>query len=89
MISSQFSRASLEESEDPRMWELGRKLDAAFAEITSEYGGSNCSDIAGVDWSDRDQVKEYYQGENSTKGRCGEVVGRTAQVLGELLDEAT
>ena len=86
-ISSQCSRGSLEEKESPQLFKLGHLLDVAFTDITREYGGKDCTDIARVDWMDADQVKQYYQGENSRKHHCSRVVGETARALGEIIDQ--
>ncbi|MGC1404672.1 MAG: C-GCAxxG-C-C family protein [Thermodesulfobacteriota bacterium] len=87
-ISSLYSRGNLEEKEHPRMWRLSYKLTKKFEELTKPYGGVDCSDIARVNWSDKEQTKEFY---NSPEGRrqiCLELVGDTAYALGEILDQA-
>jgi C_GCAxxG_C_C family probable redox protein len=87
-ISSLYSRGNLEEKEDPNMWRLSHKLAKKFEELTREFGSSNCSDIARVNWSDREQVKEFYNQPDSRHQYCIKVVEDTAFVLGELLDQA-
>ena len=87
-ISSLYSRGNLEEKEHPRMWRLSYKLTKKFEELTKPYGGVDCSDIAQVNWSDKEQTKKFY---NSPEGRrqiCLELVGDTAYALGEILDQA-
>ena len=59
MISSIYSRANLEEKEDPRIWALSKKFMKEFEKLTESFGGINCCDIARVDWNDRDAVKAY------------------------------
>lgn len=88
-ISSLYSRGSLEEKEDPRMWRLGRQLNERFEELTRAYGGVNCSDIARVDWSDRKQTREFYNNPDSRWHCCLQVVEETAFALGEILDAET
>lgn len=87
LISSLYSRASLEDTESPKMWKLGHMLDERFSEITARFGGKLCRDIAGVDWNDRDQVKEFYTNKDSNRKYCLQVVQETAQALGEILEQ--
>ena len=87
-ISSLYSRGNLEDKEDPNMWRLSHKLAKKFEELTREFGSSNCSDIARVNWSDREQVKEFYNHPDSRHRHCIKVVEDTAFALGEILDQA-
>ena len=87
MISSIYSRASLEEKEDPRLWSLSAKFLREFERLTESYGGMNCRDIARVDWHDRDAVKAYYGDPASRRQECTRLVGEAAEALGSLLDE--
>lgn len=86
LISSLYSRGTEDERESPEMFRLGQMLNAAFEEITREYGSKNCADIVGVDWSDRDQVRAFYQDPDSPRVHCRRIVGETARALGELID---
>lgn len=86
LISSLYSRGSVDERESPELFRVGRMLDAAFEEITREYGGKECAKIARVDWTDRDQVRAFYQGPDSRRDHCRRVVGETARALGELIE---
>lgn len=86
-ISGQCSRGSLSEEESPRMFKLGHMMDQAFSEITEEFGGKDCSDIARVDWLDQESVKEFYQGPTSRKKYCQQVVGEAAYALGEIIEK--
>lgn len=87
MISSLYSRSSLEEKEDPRMWLLSHKFMKKFEELTREYGSINCSDIAQVNWRDREAVKKYYTDPQGRRQICVRLVGEAAHFLGELLEE--
>ena len=86
-ISSQCSRGTVTDDESPRMFKLGHMLDQAFTEITREYGGKDCSQIARVDWNDAEKIKEYYRGPDSRKHHCQRVVGETARALGEIIEQ--
>ncbi len=87
MISSIYSRGSLAEKENPRIWGAGNKFLKKFEEMTAPYGSMNCRDIAGVDWKDREAVSEYYNNPESRRTICTELVGEAAFVLGELLEK--
>ncbi len=86
-ISSLYSRGNLEENEHPRMWRLSAALNKKFEELTSPFGGVNCSDIAGVDWSNKGQIKEFYTNPNGRWRYCLQLVGDTSFALGEILDQ--
>jgi len=87
LISSQYSRGTADEKEDPRMFKVGHMLDVAFEEITREFGGKECSKIAQVDWMDRDQVTAYSESPDSRRKYCREIVGETARALGEIIEK--
>lgn len=85
MISQIYSRSTPEEKESPKMWTDSYKLVKRFKELTKECGGINCRDIARVDWSNKEEVKEYYNDPNSRRQLCIKLVGESAQALGGLL----
>jgi hypothetical protein len=55
--------------------------------ILSASRKSICRDIAGVDWKDKEAVKDYYANPESRRKICTRLVGEAAAILGELLDE--
>jgi len=87
MISSIYSRASLDEKEDPRIWGLSKKFMREFETLTESFGGINCRDIARIDWRDRDAVKAYYADPDSNRKECIRLVGEAAHALGRLLEQ--
>lgn len=87
-ISSLYSRGNLAEKEHPQMWRLSHKLNKKFEELTKPFGGVNCSDIARVNWSDKEQTKEFYNSPDSRLHHCLQLVEDTASALGEILDQA-
>ena len=87
MVSSLYSRGTLEERESPKMWKLGHLLDKRFSEITGKFGGKLCRNIARVDWNDRGQVKNFYEGQDGRRTYCLQVVEETARALGEILEQ--
>jgi C_GCAxxG_C_C family probable redox protein len=86
MVSSMYSRGNLDEKENPRIWALSSKFLKKFEELTESYGSMDCRDIAGVDWKNRDEVKEYYSNPDSKHRICIKLVGDAAFILGELLE---
>ena len=87
-ISSLYSRGNLGDKEHPRMWRLSYKLSKKFEELTREFGGMDCRDIAQVNWSDKEQTKEFYTNPEGRRKHCIQLVGETAYALGEILDQA-
>ena len=87
LISSIYSRGNLDEKENPRIWALSSKFLKKFEEMTEPYGGMDCRDIAGVDWKNKDAVKEYYKNPESNRRICIKLVGEAAAILGELLEQ--
>ncbi|MBU0960782.1 MAG: C-GCAxxG-C-C family protein [Proteobacteria bacterium] len=86
VVSTLYSRGNLEDRENPRVWGLSHNLVSKFEKLTECHGGSNCRDIARLDWHDRDAVKDYYSDPNSRRKYCIELVGDFTLFLGELLE---
>ncbi len=87
MISSIYSRASLEEKEDPRIWAVSKKFMKEFEKMTKPFGGINCSDIARVNWSNPLAARKYYKDPDSNRKECIRLVGEASYVLGKLLEK--
>jgi len=86
-VSALHSRGSLEGRENPRMWGVGQKLVKQFEQLTEEFGGNTCKDIAHVNWNDRDSVKTYYSGSDSRRELCIKLTGDFAYNLGIILEK--
>lgn len=87
MISGMYSRSSLDEKENPRMWSLSQQFIDEFEKITKKHGGTNCRDIARVNWQNRKEVKDFYFNPEGRKQYCIKLVGDSAFLLGELIDQ--
>ncbi len=87
VLGTMYSRSSLDGKENPRMWNATKIVMKNFQDLTDEYGGINCCQIARVDWMERDQVKDFYGNPESRRQHCVRVVGETARALGELLEQ--
>jgi C_GCAxxG_C_C family probable redox protein len=88
-LSSMYSRGTLDEKENPVMWEAGGRLVRKFEELTAPHGGVRCLDIARVDWKDPAAAKEFRTNPESRRKICVQLVGDVAQALGELIDQQT
>ncbi len=69
------------------MWKLSHAMVDRFAEICRPYGGTDCSDIARVDWRDKESVREFYRNPDSCRKNCIRVVRETAASLHDLVSE--
>ncbi len=69
------------------MWKISHQMVMKFAEITRQYGGSNCADIAGVNWKDRASVQLFYQDPDSNRRNCVKVIRETSDYLYTLITE--
>ncbi len=86
-VSALHSRGTLEDKENPRMWGASHKVIKQFDLLTEAYGGRNCRDIAHINWSDRDEIKNYYSNPDSTRKDCIKLVGDLAYSLGVILEK--
>jgi len=84
-VSSLHSRGNLGEKENPRVWGVSNKLIQQFNQLTEPYGGTDCKDIARINWSNHDEVKNYYSNPESTRKDCVQLVGDFAFALGKIL----
>ncbi len=69
------------------LWRSSSSMIKAFSDITAVYGGTNCSDIARVDWTDIEQIKRFRKSPDSRRKECKKVIGETTRRLIELLDQ--
>jgi len=86
-VSSLHSRGNLNDKENPRLWGVSNKLIREFDQLTEPFGGRNCCDIAKVNWSDREEVKEYYSNPDSQRKECIRLVGDFSFSLGKILEK--
>ena len=66
---------------------MSHKFIREFEKVTREYGGTDCRDIAKMDWQDKEMVKQFYSNPESRRKICMQLVGDTAFMLGKLLEE--
>ncbi|MBU1274818.1 MAG: C-GCAxxG-C-C family protein [Proteobacteria bacterium] len=87
-VSARYSKSSPDEQDNANMWRLSFKLSKAFDKMCQPHGGTNCAEIARVDWRDRDQVKSFYGQPDSRRQICTRLTGDLAAYLGEILEKA-
>ena len=69
------------------MWMLSYRMVRQFDRICKEYGSTDCRDIAGVNWKDRDSVHEFYKNPDSGRKNCVKVIRATSEYLHDLVNE--
>ncbi len=79
-----FSRSREEEDENPLMWKYSQKFMRSFKE---RIGGGSifCRDLIGVDWKDKEQVKNFHS--SGKYKECLRFTGEAARLLGEMIDQ--
>jgi len=87
LISSLYACGSLNEKDDPRMWRLSYKFAKRFESIAENYGGTNCREIARVNWFDKEAAIEFHANPDSRRMICAELVGELAYALGEIIEK--
>lgn len=70
-----------------QMCSVSRAMMQKFVEIAEPYGGINCSDIAGVDWNDREAVQYFRKNPDSSRQNCVKVIKETSNCLYDLITE--
>jgi len=68
---------------DMRIWKYSGTFMKRFKEEVTG-GKLLCRDIAGVNWRDRDQARKFHEGEKFRS--CQALAGKTAKIIGELLE---
>ena len=86
LLGSVMGRGEPAGKDDPVMWKSAYVLYKRFEnEVAAEWDSVNCGDIAGVDWKDKEQTRDFYKGE--AKFKCADNTGKTARILGEVLEK--
>ncbi len=66
------------------MWNLSYKMVKEFSRICADYDTTDCKDIAGVNWKDRDSVHHFYKDPDSGRKNCVKVIRETSRYLYDL-----
>ncbi len=86
VIGLNFGRPKSGKEADTRMWKTSSIFIKRFKEEVTE-GKLLCREIAGVDWRDRDQVTQFHEGKGYRS--CQVLAGRTARIIGDLLEQSS
>ena len=70
-----------------QMCSLSYAMIQKFSEITAPHGSIECSDIAQVDWKDKEAVHIFRTNPDSTRKNCVRVVRETSNALYDLITE--
>jgi C_GCAxxG_C_C family probable redox protein len=80
-----YGRSEPGHQTDVRMWKHSRMFMKRFRNEVTD-GKILCRDLVNVDWTDFNQAKSY-QGSDKFE-YCLMLTGRTAKLIGEILDKA-
>jgi C_GCAxxG_C_C family probable redox protein len=69
------------------MWKISHKMVTQFAEICQPYGGTNCANIARINWKNHAAVLNFYKNPQSTRKNCVYVIRETSNFLYDLITE--
>ncbi|WPD21981.1 MAG: C-GCAxxG-C-C family protein [Candidatus Electrothrix aestuarii] len=70
-----------------QMCSISYAMIQKFSEITEQHGSIECSDIAQVDWKDKEAVQNFRTNPDSTRKNCVRVVRETSNTLYDLITE--
>jgi len=88
VIGYTLGKTSVKTRDHRMMWKLSYKMVKRFEKICQEFGGTDCSDIARLDWKDHAAVKQFYKGgPDSNRKNCYQVIRATALALHDLISE--
>jgi C_GCAxxG_C_C family probable redox protein len=63
---------------------VSQEMVHTFTQMTQQYGGICCSDIAAVDWQDPEAVERFRKDPQSTRRHCVHVVKETSACVYDL-----
>jgi C_GCAxxG_C_C family probable redox protein len=81
-LGSVLGKEKPEQSDDPLLWKACARF---YRRFQKEVGSINCRDITGVDWSDPEQTRAFYQGDGVAQ--CAANTGKAGRILGEMMDQ--
>ena len=85
-LGSILGKGEPSDRDDPKMWKACFEFYKRFeTEIAGPWGSVECSKITGVDWRNRDQVRQFYKGED--RFTCADNTGKAARLLGVSLEK--
>jgi len=86
VIGDLFGRAGPEEIEDGRLGPTARVMYKRFRQMLEELRGTTmCSGASRTNWLDPEDVQAFKV--DGRRERCAEIVGSTAELLGQVIIE--
>ena len=80
-----LGKTAPDERDHKLMWKLSRKMVAQFGVICQPYGGTNCVQIARVNWKNPLAVRSFYKDPDSRRQHCVRVIRETSRYLHHLV----
>jgi len=87
VIGFTLGKSKSQDRDHKLMWKLSHAMVIKFAQICTPYGGTNCTDIAKVNWRNPQEVKQFYKDPDSNRKNCVQVIKETSEALYELVKE--
>ena len=84
-IGFTLGKKAPEQDNHKQMCSISYAMVQKFAHITEPYGSIRCSDIAQIDWKDKEAVQNFRTNPDSTRKNCVHVVRETSNTLYDLI----
>lgn len=86
-IGFTLGKTTPQQDNHQQMCSLSYAMMQKFTEITEPHGSIQCSDIAQIDWKDKEAVQNFRTNPDSTRKNCVRVVQETSNALYDLITE--
>ncbi|WP_446011850.1 C-GCAxxG-C-C family protein [Candidatus Electrothrix sp.] len=86
-IGFTLGKTTPQQENHKQMCSVSYAMVQKFAQITEPYGSTQCSDIAQLDWKDKEAVQNFRTNPDSTRKNCVRVVRETSNVLYDLITD--
>ncbi|MCI5208682.1 MAG: C_GCAxxG_C_C family protein [Candidatus Electrothrix sp. ATG2] len=86
-IGYTLGKTTPQQDNHKQMCSVSYAMIQKFTEITQAHGSIQCSDIAQVDWKDKEAVQYFRKNPDSTRKNCVKVVRETSNVLYDLITD--
>ncbi|MCI5149927.1 MAG: C_GCAxxG_C_C family protein [Candidatus Electrothrix sp. MAN1_4] len=86
-IGFTLGKTTPQQENHKQMCSVSYAMVQKFAQITEPYGSIQCSDIAQIDWKDKDAVQNFRTNPDSTRKNCVHVVRETSNALYDLITD--
>ena len=86
-IGFTLGKTTPQQDNHKQMCSVSYAMTQQFAQITEPYGSIQCSDIAKIDWKDKDAVQNFRKNPDSTRKNCVHVVRETSNALYDLITD--